>query len=233
MNPVFGQLAANIHTQSHSLLGRGGSPSGGGMLSPKQVSLLEKSMSVLSESKMNEYDGDAIAATAAERERNFFKEISRNPQLRDQHPLMHLISAQQKLLMTTQQSGIVMSKAAAKAEGIYQKGYGRQSTDKSAPLSSYKEELPYLIRGAHILPSKLKHMRELEKQKKKEDRLAAAQRQALLQTLAGGSGGGGGGGYASAGGASGTGGTKASSDSHRAFLHGALQNIEEEIGNAH
>ena len=56
----------------------------------------------------------------------------------------------------------------------------------------------------------------------------------MLQTLAGGSGGGSGGGggvggYANAS----VSGTKASSDSHRAFLHGALQNIEEEIGKAH
>jgi len=223
---VFGQLAQNIHTQSQSLIGRGGS------LSPKHAALLERSMSLLSDSKMSEYDGDAIAATAAERERNFFKEIARNPQLRDQHPLMHLISAQQKLLMTTQQSGVVMSKAAAKSEGIWEKGYGKQSTDKFSALASYKEELPYLIRGQHILPSKLKQQREVEKMKKKEDRRAAAQRQALLMSLSGGMS------SSASGGPGGPGsvpatltGSKGSSDTHRAFLHGALQSIEEEIKN--
>lgn len=61
----------------------------------------------------------------AERERRFFQEISRNPQLRDQHPLMHLISAQQKLAMVDKQSGVLTSKAANKKESFFGAGkYG-------------------------------------------------------------------------------------------------------------
>jgi hypothetical protein len=45
----------------------------------------------------------------AERERIFFKEISMNPQLKDQHPLMHMLSAQQKLKLADQSSTVARS----------------------------------------------------------------------------------------------------------------------------
>jgi hypothetical protein len=39
------------------------------------------------------------ADTIAARENNFFKDVSKNPQLYDQHPLLHLVTAQQRLTL--------------------------------------------------------------------------------------------------------------------------------------
>ena len=47
------------------------------------------------------YNPDDVNAMIAEREKNFFAEVSLNPQLKDQHPLMHLITSQQKPRMVT------------------------------------------------------------------------------------------------------------------------------------
>ncbi len=97
-----------------------------------------------------------VKAMIAERERHFFKEISLNPQLRDQHPLMHLISAQQKLKLVDQQSGVLTSKSAAQTESIFGTKYGRQTGDTFDKFSAYPTELPYAINGEIILPSKLR-----------------------------------------------------------------------------
>ena len=172
-----------------------------------------------------DHDGDLTAAMAAESERRFFKDISRNPQLREQHPLMHLISAQQKLLMTTQQSGVRMTKSSAKSEGLFSESYGKQSSDKFEPLAAYREELPYLIKGMHILPSKLKEARELEILKKNEERRMATKRKQLLQSIAG---------VPSTTSTTtqhinSVSGSKSTSDVHKAFLVNALKSIESEI----
>jgi len=62
-----------------------------------------------------------IHAMIAEREKIFFREISLNPQLKDQHPLMHLISAQQKLKMVDEQSGVAAaaSKSASQKKSVF------------------------------------------------------------------------------------------------------------------
>jgi hypothetical protein len=41
------------------------------------------------------------ADTIAARENNFFKDVSKNPQIYDQHPLLHLVTAQQRLAIAS------------------------------------------------------------------------------------------------------------------------------------
>jgi hypothetical protein len=110
-----------------------------------------------------------IQSMVAERERNFFKEISQNPQLKDQHPLMHLISAQQKLKMVDEQSGVLMSGAAASKESIFGTRYGKQGPDKFQKYGVYTIEQPYIMKGELIKPSKYLQIKAEEK----EMRLAA------------------------------------------------------------
>jgi hypothetical protein len=115
------------------------------------------------------FDDADVQQMVAERERNFFKEISQNPQLKDQHPLMHLISAQEKLRMVDEQSGVLMSKAAASKESAFGTKYGKQGPDKFEKFGIYKVEQPYIMKGELIKPSKYLQIKAAEK----EQRMAA------------------------------------------------------------
>ena len=118
----------------------------------------------------SQYDANEIKSAIAERERNFFKEISLNPNLKDQHPLMHLINAQQKLKLVDQQSGILSNKASAQSESIFGTRYGKQSNDLFQKNGAYAAEIPYTINGKVILPSKLKAItKERSRRKKLKD----------------------------------------------------------------
>lgn len=99
-----------------------------------------------------------IRRMVAERERIFFKEISKNPQLRDQHPLMHLISSQQKLSLADEQSGIVATKASNQSESIFGSKYGHQTNDEFEKFASYKEKFAFIGRSqsSHALTQKKK-----------------------------------------------------------------------------
>lgn len=48
-------------------------------------------------SSFNRPSSQRNADTIAARENNFFKDVSKNPQIYDQHPLLHLVTAQQRL----------------------------------------------------------------------------------------------------------------------------------------
>jgi hypothetical protein len=120
-------------------------------------------------SHQHSFDDQDVRQMVAERERNFFKEISQNPQLKDQHPLMHLISAQEKLRMVDEQSGLLMSKAAASKESIFGTRYGKQGQDTFEKFGVYKVEQPYIMKGELIKPSKYLQI----KQEEKDARLAA------------------------------------------------------------
>ncbi len=127
-----------------------------------------------------------------QREKHFFQEISRNPNLKDQHPLMHLINAQEKMRMIDEQSGVIMSKAAAKKVGIFGEKFGKQSTDESNVYAVYEAEQPYRIKDRNtgeiklMKPSvfnkmkRLESIARLEKKKRREER--KRQRQELLFT---------------------------------------------------
>ena len=116
------------------------------------------------------YDPQDVQAMIADRERRFFKEISLNPQLKDQHPLMHIISAQQKLKLVDQQSGVLMSKAASESASVFGSKYGKQPGDKYDRLGPYNSELPYIVNGEVILPSQLKARKKQQAIDKKEAR---------------------------------------------------------------
>lgn len=83
------------------------------------------------------------SAMIAERERRFFKAVAKNPQLQDQHPLLHLISSQQKLKIADEQSGVLLSKKAAKSEGLFSSTYGKQGADKHTKFAPYRAVTPY------------------------------------------------------------------------------------------
>lgn len=109
---------------------------------------------------------DEVKAMIAERERHFFQEISRNPQLRDQHPLMHIISAQQKLEMVDKQSGVLSSKSSNKTQGHFgSTRYGKQGKDEYDKYDCYEKELPYVMGGRIIKPSEVKMQKKLEAQR--------------------------------------------------------------------
>jgi hypothetical protein len=118
---------------------------------------------------------DQIKDMITQRERHFFNEISKNPQLRDQHPLMHLISAQQKLLMVDEQSGVLGSKATNGQEGVFGSRYGKQGADSHRKYGAYRLEQPYVNNGKVTLPSVEKKMRKeqstLAKEKKRNQKL--------------------------------------------------------------
>jgi len=121
-----------------------------------------------------------MSAMIAERERNFFKEISKNPQLRDQHPLMHLISAHQKLKMADEASGVVASKASSQKKSLFGTRYGKQSGDKFDALGNiYGQELPYMFKGELVLPSEWRKQKEA-----KEEAARAAKRERMRQKKA-------------------------------------------------
>lgn len=138
---------AGTHGYGHGHGGKG-SPVRGGL--------------ALEQSYSSGYDANEVRSAIAERERHFFKEVSLNPNLKDQHPLMHLISAQQKLKLIDEQSGVLASKTANKSESIFGTRYGKQSADKFMKNGAYAAEIPYAINGEIILPSKLKQRKQEE-----------------------------------------------------------------------
>ena len=70
------------------------------------------------------YEPQDVHAMIEEREKNFFNEISANPQLKDQHPLMHLIANQKKLRMVDEQAGVFSSSQSAMAKTVFSHKYG-------------------------------------------------------------------------------------------------------------
>lgn len=108
-------------------------------------------------------ENEEIRHMVAERERNFFKEISMNPQLKDQHPLMHLISAQQKLKIVDEQSGVLMSNAAKSKKSMFGTSYGKQGQDKYAQYAVYAQDQPYIMKGKLIAPAEWRRQKEEKK----------------------------------------------------------------------
>lgn len=118
---------------------------------------------------------DDIREMIADRERHFFKEIALNPQLKDQHPLMHLISTQQKLKLIDEESGVLKSKKASRSESAFGSNYGKQTDDNYSRLGMYSMEQPYCVGGEIILPSKLRLRKAQEKeQRAREKRIRKA-----------------------------------------------------------
>lgn len=89
------------------------------------------------------FSANDIRDMVADRERQFFKEISKNPQLRDQHPLMHLITTQQKLAMIDEQSAVLTSKQSMHTESLFGSSYGKQSDDCFDKFGAYKEKIKF------------------------------------------------------------------------------------------
>jgi hypothetical protein len=112
---------------------------------------------------------DDIRRMVADRERIFFKEISKNPQLRDQHPLMHLISSQQKLSLADEQSGILASKTSAQSESMFGSRYGQQSADEFDKFGSYKEKFAFIGRSQSSHAAQQKKHRKSKKGNKSID----------------------------------------------------------------
>jgi len=112
---------------------------------------------------------ETMQSMIMERERHFFKEVAKNPQLRDQHPLMHLISAQQKIEMVDKQAGVLADKSSKKQEGVFGQKYGKTLDDKYDKYDPYKQDMPYRIDGKLMLPStylKMKKLQTLRRQQK-------------------------------------------------------------------
>lgn len=122
------------------------------------------------------YDANAVHSLIAERERQFFKEISLNPQLRDHHPLQHMLHAQQKLKLVDEQSGVLMNKTAQQSESIFGTRYGRQGQDQHDRYTMYAAEVPYALHGEIVLPSQLKIRTQQRLQAKKRKKQEALQR---------------------------------------------------------
>ena len=111
----------------------------------------------------NSASEEDIRRMVAERERIFFKEISKNPQLRDQHPLMHLISSQQKLSLADEQSGILASKSSAQSESMFGSRYGTQSADEFDKFGAYKEKFAFIAGPGSMSAQQKKHNRKTKK----------------------------------------------------------------------
>jgi len=166
------QIPGNINTQMS--LGRSASlGSMSGM--PPQGHNLSGGNSIASQEPLD------MSAMIVEREKHFFKEIARNPQLKDQHPLMHLISAQQKLKMVDEQSGVLMSKEASRKESVFGTRYGKQGQDKFEKFGIYTIEQPYIMKGELILPSKYNKLKKLEQDKKKQEKMERLRRKKARQ----------------------------------------------------
>ena len=164
------QIPSNVNTQmslgrSVSMGQLGGAYGAAGGMALPGTSLMDNTS----------FDAD-ISAMVAERERNFFKEIARNPQLKDQHPLMHLISAHQKLKMADEASGVMGSKASQSKKSLFGTRYGKQADDKHDPLGIYAVEQPYFIKGEIILPSEYKKTKAAEKAKRIEEKMERIRR---------------------------------------------------------
>lgn len=213
-------LTRSVYTADDSMMTA--SPFKGGLLDLGSQSLHEQ---------VNGYTDEHLQAMIADRERKFFKEVSLNPQLKDQHPLMHLITAQQRLQLVDQQSGVLMSKAASAMESVFPAKYGHQSTDKHQKYGPYGAELPYAVNGEIVLPSTLRQRKAREladvRSKKKEslakfmqaDEEALAAKERHAEQVRGS-------------GDSVTEGSVKSSKQYRDFLAESLQKIEAELGEA-
>jgi hypothetical protein len=88
------------------------------------------------------YTEEDIKEMIVNRERHFYKEISKNPQLSHQHPLIHLINSQQKLLLADEQSGVLNTKTRG-AEGIYP-SYTKPEARNKAKYHSYQEKIQFV-----------------------------------------------------------------------------------------
>ncbi|RYH13676.1 hypothetical protein EON65_35075 [archaeon] len=193
---------------------------------PFQGGLLDLGSQSLHE-QIHGHTDESVQAMIAERERKFFKEISLNPQLKDQHPLMHLITAQQKLQLVDQQSGVLMSKAASAKEGIFGIIYGKQPTERHQKFGPYGAELPYAINGEIVLPSTLRDRKQAhanaEKERKKTalKKLIAEEEEEELQKQ-----------QSKTGDTSVAQSSVKSSKQYRDFLSDSLQRIEAELGEA-
>jgi hypothetical protein len=133
----------------------------------------QQSNSNESPTKSFKYSQKEVNTSIAERERVFFNEVSKNPQLRDHHPLMHLIASQRKL--EDANMSIATSDSSSRAQGLFGTAYGQQLGDKYDKYSSYKTEIPYTMNGVTIKPSRLKVMRQHEAQKRRAMTLASMQ----------------------------------------------------------
>jgi hypothetical protein len=111
---------------------------------------------------------DDIHALIAEREKAFFREVALNPQLKDQHPLMHLISAQQKLKMADQQSGVLNTKASSQKKSVFGTEYGKQAGDAFSRYKIYEEEQMCILNGKPVLLSEIRRQKQLEKMERTE-----------------------------------------------------------------
>lgn len=111
---------------------------------------------------------ESVQSMIKDRELHFFKEVSRNPQLKDQHPLMHLIASQNKLQLADESAGIIATKEAMRKENVFGKKYGKQSSDKHDQYGVYNVELPYIMQGKIILPSVLRQQKEDFKKAQRE-----------------------------------------------------------------
>jgi len=158
------------------------SPFRGGLLEESQ-SLANNNPSVMSSSFA--YDAKEVQSLIVDRERRFFKEISLNPQLKDSHPLQHLISTQQKLKLIDEQSGVLMSNKDKGGSnlGTFGAKYGAQVNRHHKPFGPYQSEIPYTLNGEIILPS------ELKARKFQTEKLKKLQKQRALASFLSGGGG--------------------------------------------
>lgn len=103
-------------------------------------------------------DEKTIDTKIADRERLFFDQISKDPQLRDHHPLAHLVTSQQKLIHANISTESTQNHQ--RIQGMFGLEYGLQKGDKYDKYASYKQEIPYTINGMTIRPSKLKKLQK-------------------------------------------------------------------------
>jgi hypothetical protein len=94
----------------------------------------------------------------ASRERVFFKEVSKNPQMHDQHPLLHLINAEQKLALMDEQSGVFTANGSLHSNSLFGSSYGSVDTHYQKPFVEYKSKMPGPIKKPKV--AKLKKMRK-------------------------------------------------------------------------
>jgi hypothetical protein len=88
-----GEDADQMNSQSRA--STQGEPANGLFQNSTHTASSQYSNNSPSESKLSIYDVDPDYAA---REKMFSKEMSRNPQLQSQHPLIHLINSQKKVL---------------------------------------------------------------------------------------------------------------------------------------
>lgn len=108
------------------------------------------------------YTDDDIKQMIMNRERHFYKEISKNPQLSTQHPLIHLINSQQKLLLADEQSGVLNSNNRG-GEGLYTQSYSKPVDRNKTKFHSYQEKLKFVgpTASSTALPRKRSSLKAL------------------------------------------------------------------------